>query len=85
MSEAKGMTLSLRIWRQEGPKSPGSFMDYTAKGVLPDMSFLEMMDVVNEELQQKMMKPLNIKMMSSELMPPKRAFTWKILINHLII
>ncbi len=50
MSEAKGMTLNLRIWRQAGPNAPGSFMDFTAKDVLPDMSFLEMIDVVNEEL-----------------------------------
>src|SRR6185369_3642208 len=49
MSE-KTMTLHLKIWRQNGPNTPGSFMDYEAKGVTADMSFLEMMDVVNEEL-----------------------------------
>ena len=58
MSEAKGMTLKLRIWRQAGPGAPGSFMDYTAKNVLPDMSFLEMMDVVNEELIRAGQQPV---------------------------
>lgn len=58
MSEVKGMTLKLRIWRQAGPLAPGSFMDYTAKGVLPDMSFLEMMDVVNEDLIRSGQQPV---------------------------
>lgn len=49
MSE-KTMTLHLKIWRQAGPNAPGSFMTYEAKGVTPDMSFLEMLDVVNEDL-----------------------------------
>jgi succinate dehydrogenase / fumarate reductase iron-sulfur subunit len=37
----KTMTLQLKIWRQAGPNAPGSFMNYTAKGVTPDMSFLD--------------------------------------------
>lgn len=46
----KTMTLHLKIWKQAGPNAQGSFMDYEAKGVTPDMSFLEMLDVVNEDL-----------------------------------
>jgi succinate dehydrogenase / fumarate reductase iron-sulfur subunit len=44
------MTLKLKIWRQAGPDAPGRFMDVTAERVSPDMSFLEMLDVVNEQL-----------------------------------
>jgi succinate dehydrogenase / fumarate reductase iron-sulfur subunit len=44
------MTLKLKIWRQNGPTAPGRFMDVTAEHVSPDMSFLEMLDVVNEQL-----------------------------------
>jgi len=44
------MRLNLKIWRQAGPTAPGRLEDYTADGVSPDMSFLEMLDVVNEGL-----------------------------------
>jgi succinate dehydrogenase / fumarate reductase iron-sulfur subunit len=44
------MNLTLKIWRQKNPASPGQFVGYQAKGVIPDMSFLEMLDVLNEEL-----------------------------------
>ena len=42
------MRILLRVWRQAGPNKPGKFIDYTANDVSPDMSFLEMLDVVNE-------------------------------------
>jgi succinate dehydrogenase / fumarate reductase iron-sulfur subunit len=45
--------LTLKIWRQAGPKAAGSLVDYTAENVSPDMSFLEMLDVVNEGLVKK--------------------------------
>jgi succinate dehydrogenase / fumarate reductase iron-sulfur subunit len=38
------------VWRQSGPNAPGRLVNYTAENVLPDMSFLEMLDVVNERL-----------------------------------
>jgi succinate dehydrogenase / fumarate reductase iron-sulfur subunit len=41
------MRLTLRIWRQSGPKDAGRLVDYVANDVSPDMSFLEMLDVVN--------------------------------------
>jgi succinate dehydrogenase / fumarate reductase iron-sulfur subunit len=44
------MNLTLRVWRQAGPDAAGALKEYTAMGVSPDMSFLEMLDVVNEEL-----------------------------------
>jgi succinate dehydrogenase iron-sulfur subunit len=47
------MRLTLRIWRQSGPKDAGRLVDYVANDVSPDMSFLEMLDVVNEGLTKK--------------------------------
>jgi len=44
------MNLILKVWRQKNTNSPGRFETYEAKDVSPDMSFLEMLDVVNEGL-----------------------------------
>lgn len=44
------MTVHLKVWRQSGPDDTGRFEDYTAENVNPHMSFLEMLDVVNEDL-----------------------------------
>ena len=44
------MRIFLKVWRQDGPRKPGELVDYTAENVSPDMSFLEMLDVVNEGL-----------------------------------
>jgi succinate dehydrogenase iron-sulfur subunit len=44
------MRIFLKVWRQSGPRSAGELVDYTAEQVSPDMSFLEMLDVVNEGL-----------------------------------
>ena len=44
------MRINLRIWRQAGPGKPGRLVDYLADGISNDMSFLEMLDVVNEGL-----------------------------------
>src|SRR5580765_5438334 len=44
------MKLNLKIWRQAGPASTGRLEDYTGHDISPDMSFLEMLDVVNEGL-----------------------------------
>jgi len=44
------MRLNLKIWRQAGPTAPGRLEDYVAHDVSPGMSFLEMLDVVNEGL-----------------------------------
>jgi succinate dehydrogenase / fumarate reductase iron-sulfur subunit len=45
--------LNLKIWRQAGRAASGRLVDYTADHVSPDMSFLEMLDVVNEGLIKK--------------------------------
>lgn len=44
------MLINLKVWRQPGPDKPGRLVDYRAENVSPDMSFLEMLDVVNERL-----------------------------------
>ena len=54
----KTMNLKLRIWRQKNQGSEGKFVEYEAKNVSPDMSFLEMLDVVNEELTEKGEDPI---------------------------
>jgi succinate dehydrogenase / fumarate reductase iron-sulfur subunit len=47
------MRINLKVWRQAGPDKPGRLVDYRADNVSPDMSFLEMLDVVNEGLIAK--------------------------------
>jgi len=44
------MRLTLHLWRQKSSEKPGRMVRYEARNVNPDMSFLEMLDVVNEEL-----------------------------------
>jgi len=44
------MNLTLKVWRQKNAQTPGGFVTLPAKDVSPDMSFLEMLDVVNEGL-----------------------------------
>jgi succinate dehydrogenase / fumarate reductase iron-sulfur subunit len=44
------MTIHLKIWRQSGPDTGGRLAAYTVSDVLPEMSFLEMLDVLNEQL-----------------------------------
>ena len=52
------MRIFLKVWRQAGPNAPGQFVDYTAEDVSPDMSFLELLDVVNEGLIRKGEDPI---------------------------
>tara|TARA_B100000927_G_scaffold152368_1_gene122835 strand:- start:1553 stop:2305 length:753 start_codon:yes stop_codon:yes gene_type:complete len=44
------MNLNLKIWRQKNPKHKGKMVDYKISNVSPDMSFLEMLDVLNNKL-----------------------------------
>ena len=44
------MRLFLKIWRQKNPKSEGKIINYEIDGITEDMSFLEMMDVLNEKI-----------------------------------
>jgi succinate dehydrogenase / fumarate reductase, iron-sulfur subunit len=52
------MNLVLNVWRQKGPKEQGAFVRYEAKAINDHMSFLEMLDVVNEELAHKGEEPI---------------------------
>ncbi|MEZ5333017.1 MAG: succinate dehydrogenase/fumarate reductase iron-sulfur subunit [Thermoanaerobaculia bacterium] len=52
------MRLKLQIWRQPGPDSAGRLVDYELADVSPDMSFLEMLDVLNEGLIEKGEEPV---------------------------
>ena len=47
------MNLTLKVWRQQDGKSAGNFVTYQVQGVTPDMSFLEMLDLLNENIQAK--------------------------------
>jgi succinate dehydrogenase / fumarate reductase iron-sulfur subunit len=55
---SKDMNLTLKVWRQKDQASNGKMETYQAKKVSPDMSFLEMLDVVNEDLIQKGQDPI---------------------------
>lgn len=44
------MNLTLKVWKQRNPNERGKFETYIVKGISPDMSFLEMFDVLNEQL-----------------------------------
>ncbi|MET9291689.1 succinate dehydrogenase/fumarate reductase iron-sulfur subunit [Streptomyces sp. NPDC003077] len=44
------MNLTLRIWRQSGPEDAGALTTYEVRDIAPEMSFLEMLDTLNEEL-----------------------------------
>lgn len=50
MSIGNTMNLTLKVWRQKNSKDKGKFVKYKAAEISPDMSFLEMLDVVNEKL-----------------------------------
>jgi len=52
------MNLTLKIWRQKDASSKGAIVDYQVKGIEGDMSFLEMLDVLNEELITKGEEPV---------------------------
>jgi succinate dehydrogenase / fumarate reductase iron-sulfur subunit len=57
MSE-KLLNLTLNVWRQKNDRDPGRFVTYPAPGISPDMSFLEMLDTVNERLIGKGEEPI---------------------------
>ncbi len=52
------MKLTLKVWRQAGPDTRGNLETYTVDDVSPDMSFLEMFDVLNEDLTNKGEEPV---------------------------
>ncbi len=54
----KLINLTLRIWRQKNADSSGKLVEYNVKGVSTEMSFLEMLDVLNEDLTLKGEEPV---------------------------
>jgi succinate dehydrogenase / fumarate reductase, iron-sulfur subunit len=52
------MHLTLRIWRQQSANAPGKFVSYQVQDVTPDMSFLEMLDALNEDLLSREEPPV---------------------------
>lgn len=57
-ASGKKINLKLKIWKQNGPNDKGHFIDHDAKDISTDMSFLEMMDVVNEEMVRAGKEPV---------------------------
>jgi len=53
------MKLTLKVWRQKDAQSEGKMVTYPATGISPDMSFLEMLDVVNESLIHQGIEPIH--------------------------
>jgi len=52
------VNLTLKIWRQAGPRHTGGLVTYKVKDISPDMSFLEMLDVLNEQLNARGEEPI---------------------------
>ncbi|HSI75984.1 MAG TPA: succinate dehydrogenase/fumarate reductase iron-sulfur subunit [Lunatimonas sp.] len=53
------MNLTLKIWRQKSQSDKGGFKEYKVTGISEDMSFLEMLDVLNEEMSEKGEDPVH--------------------------
>jgi succinate dehydrogenase / fumarate reductase iron-sulfur subunit len=52
------MNITLKVWRQKNAEAQGALVEYTVTGVVPEMSFLEMLDTLNEQLVTKGEDPL---------------------------
>jgi succinate dehydrogenase / fumarate reductase iron-sulfur subunit len=55
---SRTLNITLRVWRQDGPDTPGRFETYEAPGISDDASFLEMLDIVNERLNEQGQEPI---------------------------
>jgi succinate dehydrogenase / fumarate reductase iron-sulfur subunit len=53
------VNLTLHVWRQKAGESEGRFVEYAAKDISPDASFLEMLDIVNEQLIEREEDPIH--------------------------
>ncbi|OGR69161.1 MAG: hypothetical protein A2081_05255 [Elusimicrobia bacterium GWC2_61_19] len=58
MTSSKHFSVTVRVWRQAGPAEPGKMVSYRVKDISPDMSFLEMLDILNDELIKKGETPI---------------------------
>jgi succinate dehydrogenase / fumarate reductase iron-sulfur subunit len=54
------MDLTLKVWRQKSAKAKGAFEKYNVKNISPDSSFLEMLDILNEQLIQEGADPVSV-------------------------
>ena len=54
------MDLTLKVWRQKNAKSKGHFATYTVTNISPDSSFLEMLDILNEQLIAEGLDPVAV-------------------------
>ena len=54
------MDLTLKVWRQKNAKEKGHFETYQVKNISPDSSFLEMMDILNEQLIKENIDPVAV-------------------------
>jgi len=52
------ISLTLKVWRQAGPDQPGRFETYRAENIPTDVSFLEMLDIVNDGLEREGKDPI---------------------------
>ena len=57
-SSTQLISVTLRVWRQAGPGQPGAFVEYKASDLNPNMSLLEMLDVVNDDLERRGEEPI---------------------------
>jgi succinate dehydrogenase / fumarate reductase iron-sulfur subunit len=55
---SRTLNITLRVWRQDGPDAPGRFETYDVPGISDDASFLEMLDIVNERLNEQGQEPI---------------------------
>jgi len=55
----KNISVTIRVWRQAGPDALGKFVNYPAKDLNPNMSFLEMLDVINDQLEKEGQDPIS--------------------------
>ena len=58
MSENKGLNLTLKVWRQKNSQDKGKMETYNVSDISPDSSFLEMMDILNEQLVGEGKEPI---------------------------
>ena len=54
------MNFNLKIWRQKNAHEPGKLVDYRIEGIEEDASFLEMLDILNEQLVRKGEDPVAV-------------------------
>ncbi len=60
MKQNKQFNVTVRVWRQAGPGEPGKMVSYKVGDISPDMSFLEMLDVLNDDLLKKGEEPIAV-------------------------